>query len=117
MKAHHIFFTALSVLTVTVSAPADEVSIEQQGQRAVIRIGDDVLGVYQFGHDLPKPFMLPLTAPGGLEMLTQAVAQGPANEFDLSDDVFVVTNQAELKVFNKTRCKANFGDVLTVGDV
>lgn len=69
LLATTIAFTSLATAT-----SAAEVTLKKNPQSVKATIGDDVFAVFQFDEDRKKPFVLPVTAPGGFELLKAAKA-------------------------------------------
>lgn len=76
---------------------SSEVTITRQTSTAVIRIGEEVAGAYRFGKDLPKPYLIAVSAPGAMELLLAELDQPPADEFAAGNKVFVAVEQAALR--------------------
>ena len=92
-------------------------ALSGDGQTVKVTIGDDVFAVYNVGEQWRKPFFLPVTAPGGLQVLKNELGQEPASEHAPGDTVLVVEQQADLKVLDKIVGHASRGETLTVSDV
>ena len=58
-------------LTYGPAAPAADgkVTLTPKGETIDITIDGELFGTYHFGRNLPKPFLLPAKAPGGLGKL------------------------------------------------
>ena len=67
LLATTIAFTSLAATTF-----AAEVTLKKNPQSVKATIGDDVFAVFQFDEKRNKPFVLPVTAPGGFELLKAA---------------------------------------------
>ncbi|QDU35751.1 hypothetical protein Mal4_00330 [Maioricimonas rarisocia] len=115
---HVRLFCLLALLAIS-SRPAlaGEVVLEKSDERLKILIDDEVFGVYQFGDEWKKPFMLPVTAPGGIELLKKELDEQPADEFAPGNRVIVVQEDAELRVFDDGTGHVAYGEELTVEDV
>jgi hypothetical protein len=105
------------------SVVADEVTITKGEAAAVIRIGDEVLGTYRFGEDLPKPYLIAVSAPGSLELLRSEIDDEPVEEHAPGNKVFVAAESAELKADpkandgGKSAGQAKLGEILNVVQV
>src|SRR5690606_38715597 len=64
-----------------------------------------------------KPFFSPVTAPDGLQILTEELGTTPQQEYAPGDTVQVVPGGAQLRVFDEVRGRVEAGEELTVGDV
>ncbi len=95
---------------------AEDVTLEQNERSIKILAGDEVLGVYNFGAEWKKPFLLPLSAAGGVDLLTSGLHEEPADEFAPGNKVYVAQENAELRVFNKVVGHAELGQVIEVRD-
>ena len=102
-------------LTAAHSAVAEDVVLSSGEKSIKASIGDDVFAVYQFSKDRKKPFLLPVTGPGGLAALK--AASGDAPEGTAGRRVIVCSESAPLKVFSQTTGTAALGDVLEVKNV
>lgn len=65
--------TSVALLFTSVSYSA-EVTLKKNPNSVKVTIGDDVFAVFQFDKNRRKPFVLPVTAPGGFELLEAAKA-------------------------------------------
>ena len=64
-------FAMLSMATVVATTTADaaeKVAIQQDGKTLSITIDDSPFATYNFGEDLPKPFLLPVKSAAGVEI-------------------------------------------------
>jgi hypothetical protein len=103
-------------LLVAPALRADDVTLERNEHTVKILAGDEVLGVYNFGDEWKKPFLLPLSAPGGMELLTSGLDEEPADEFAPGNKVYVAQENAEIRVFKEVVDHAQLGQILEVAD-
>ena len=64
-------FATLAMATVVATTTADaaeKVAIQQDGKTLSITIDDHPFATYNFGEDLPKPFLLPVKSAAGVEI-------------------------------------------------
>lgn len=110
-----ILFAALLLTRLAAAADA-EVTITKGESTAVIRIGDEVAGTYCFGADLPKPYLIAVSAPGAIDLLVQGLGTPPADEFAAGNKVFVAVERAELRPAPGAAASghAEFGEILEV---
>lgn len=108
--------TCLCLASLTVSAAtAAELTITKGPTMAVIRLGDEIVGTYRFGKDLPKPYLIALSAPGAIELLTSELDQKPEDEFAPGNKVFVAVEEAGLKTQDGTPAVSlPFGKIVEV---
>lgn len=106
----------LLLLLAALPLRAEEVQLTQNPSTLKITIGDEVFGVYQFGDHWKKPFMLPVSGPGGLELLREGLQNEPADEFAPGNKVIVAQEDAELRVLDEANGTAEFGEVIEVTD-
>ena len=112
-----ILTAALGVTLLVANAiRADDVTLEQNERSIKILAGDEVLGVYNFGEEWKKPFLLPLSAAGGMELLTSGLQEEPADEFAPGNKVYVAQENAELRVFQEVVGHAELGQVIEVAE-
>ncbi len=109
--------TFVTLLLVTAPLPAAEVTLTKQSESVKISVGDEVLAVYNFGPQWKKPFLLPVSAPGGIDLLKAGLNDAPEDEHAPGNKVYVAQEQAELKVFDNVTGHAKLGEVLTVKDI
>ncbi len=95
---------------------AAELSITQGNSTAVIRVGEEVVGTYRFGDDLPKPYLIAVSAPGALDILVSELDQPPADEHAPGNKVFVAVESAELRDGAKGSAtgKLSFGEIVNI---
>ena len=107
---------ALTCLLLTSLGEAAEMSITLDDSTAVIRIGDEVVGTYRHGNDLPKPYLIAVSAPGALDLLTSELDQAPTDEFAPGNKVFVAVESSTLvsDAAGQNGEPAAFGDILDV---
>jgi Family of unknown function (DUF6807) len=101
-------------LLVAGSLRAEDVTLRKNERTIKILDGNEVLGVYNFGDEWRKPFLLPLTAPGGMELLVSGLHEEPADEYAPDNKVYVAQENAELKVFNTVVGHVELGKVIKV---
>jgi hypothetical protein len=109
---------AAALLLTTSLASAADVTITKGPSTAVIRIGDEIAGTYRFGKDLPKPYLIAVSAPGAIDLLVKELGQAPADEFAPGNRVFVAVEDAALRT-TKTAADtpvAKFGEILNVSE-
>lgn len=111
--------TLLALFTAPTPAPAlaADVTLTKNAESVKITLGDEVLAVYNFGPQWKKPFMLPVAAPGGLDLLEAERTEQPADEFAPGNKVYVTQENAELKVFDNVTGHAKLGEILEVRDI
>lgn len=104
------------VLTCTTScALAAEVTLEKNPQSVKATIGDDVFAVFQFSKDRRKPFVLPVTAPGGFEILSKAM---PSDEPGAAGRKVVIADETpQFKKRSGAAPDFQIGDVVEVGKI
>ncbi len=73
-----------------------EVTVTKGKTTAVIRIDGEVAGVYRFGKDHKKPYLIAVSAPGSLEILKQETGEEPEAEHSPSSNVFVAVESAAI---------------------
>ncbi len=98
-------------------AHAGEVELTKMGDSVKVTIDDEFFSVYVVDAKWKKPFFMPVTAPGGIDVLKTELGTTPAEEHAPGDTVVVVQGGATLKVLDETRGSVPAGEVLTVGDV
>ena len=108
--------SALSLVLCALPLHAGEVLLTKNPSTIKITIDDEVFGVYQFGEQWKKPFMLPVSGPGGLDLLTDGLQEEPADEFAPGSRVFVAQENAELRVLDAANGAVEFGEILEVTD-
>ncbi|MCA9025743.1 MAG: PmoA family protein [Planctomycetaceae bacterium] len=96
---------------------AGEVELTKMGDSVKVTIDDELFSVYVVDAKWKKPFFMPVTAPGGIQVLKAELGMTPADEHAPGDTVVVVTGGATLKVLDEVRGSVPAGEVLTVGDV
>lgn len=74
--------TVLAIGLRTNDVTAQEVTLKKNPHSVKATIGDDVFAVFQFDENRKKPFILPVTAPGGFDILQQAEATNPPGASD-----------------------------------
>jgi hypothetical protein len=109
--------TLAAVLFLAATLPAAEVTLTKQSESVKISVGDEVLAVYNFGPQWKKPFLLPVSAPGGMDLLESGLKDPPEDEHAPGNRVYVAQEEAELKVFDNVTGRAKLGEVLTVKDI
>jgi hypothetical protein len=96
---------------------AGEVELIEMGESVKIVIDDEVFSVYVVDSKWKKPFFLPVTAAGGIELLKAGLGSPPEDEFAPGDTVRVVQENAALRVLDDVRGHVAAGTELTAGDV
>ncbi len=96
---------------------AGEVTLTNMGDSVKVTINDELFSVYVVDAKWKKPFFMPVTAPGGIELLKDELGTPPAEEHAPGDTVVVAQQGATLKVLDESRGTIPAGEVLTVGDV
>ncbi len=107
-----ILFAFLTPLLLATSLYSAEVTLEQSPESVKATIGDDVFLVFQFDKNRRKPFALPVTGPGGFELLKSAKAS--EEEGAAGRKVIIADESPKLK-----GGKADFkiGDEVEVGKI
>lgn len=91
------------------------VTLVQENSSVKVLIGEDVFTVYYHGTDRRKPFFLPVTGPGGFELLKQAVATERPD--GLGRKVVVASQAVTLEGTTGAPATVRFGDVLEIGKI
>lgn len=101
-----------AALLFTTSLSAHEVTLKKNKESIKASIGDDVFMVFRFDKDRRKPFALPVTGPGGFELL--AAAENSDEPGVAGRKVIIADESPRLK-----GGKASFkvGDVATAGKI
>lgn len=112
----NLVMTCLCLLGLSAStAIAAELSISKGETAAVIRAGDEILGTYRFGKDLPKPYLIAVSVPGAIDLLVSEIDQEPADEFAPGNKVFVAVELAGLTTLDGTPAESlGFGVIVSV---
>lgn len=76
---------------------AAEVSVTKGAATVVLRSGDEILGTYRFGADLPKPYLIAVSAPGAIELLLSELGEPVTDELAPGNKVFVAVEEAALR--------------------
>ncbi|WP_437203460.1 DUF6807 family protein [Planctomicrobium sp. SH664] len=96
-------------------ATAEPVNLIPADHSLKVMIGDDVFTVYRYAEEQPKPFFLPVTGPGGYELLKQAVADAASDPW--ARQVIVATNSGSLVSADGQRRPVAYPEVLTIARV
>ncbi len=91
------------------------VRLEKEASGIKVLVGDDVFTVFRFEKERRKPYLYPVSAAGGYELLKKAVADEPADAE--ARQVVVVSDSATLKTESGETEKIPFGTVLTAEKV
>ncbi|AMV17737.1 hypothetical protein VT03_07575 [Planctomyces sp. SH-PL14] len=108
----------LAVAAAPVAQAAEKTVRLTKGQETVkVTIGDEVFTVLNYQPKWKKPFFLPVTAEGGLQILKDEIGQ-PADEPGApGNKVLVVSEGAEVRDGGKVVGKLAYWEVLTVDEV
>jgi hypothetical protein len=101
---------ALVLFASVVVADDPKVTLVPEKESVKVLIGDDVFTVLKYGKERRKPFFLPVTGPGGWELLKAAVAEGQPGS--LSRKVVIASETAPL-----TGTQSNDEKMLRYGDI
>lgn len=81
-------------LTLSAVAVADaEVKLEKQGTTVEITIDDEAFSVFNFGEDLPKPFMSPVRGPGGTVLTREIFTDRTKGDHPHHKGIWVAVDQ------------------------
>jgi hypothetical protein len=94
---------------IPLAAFGDEVVLTKGEKTVKATIGDEPFLAFQFNVGRKKPFFLPIAAPGGVELLKAAIAQGGDSR------VFVVQENAE--VHDAESKPLAFGEIVEISKV
>ena len=94
-------------------ACAAEVTLVENQHSVKALIGDDVFAVFQFDDNRKKPFVLPVTAPGGFELLKNAK---PSDQAGVAGRQVVIA-QENPHLRGKKRSSLSVGDVVAAGKI
>ena len=108
-----ILFT-LFIASAWLAAPlnAGEVTLKKNPQSVKATIGDDVFVVFQFDKNRKKPFVLPVTGPGGFDLLEAAEASDEPGA--AGRRVMVADETPRLK---EATHEFKIGDTVKVGEI
>jgi len=112
------FLTCLLALILVpgiVQAESPKVTLVPESDSVKVMIGKDVFTVFHYGKDRKKPFFLPVTGPGGFELLQAAVQNEKPGE--LGRKVVVASESVTLKKDNGTGATVHWGDLLDIAQV
>jgi len=96
---------------------ADDVQLTQNEHTVKITIGSAVFAVYNLGEGYKKPFMFPIAAPGGIDLLQSELQTPPEDEYAPGNKVFVAEEHAQLKVGCDRAATAELGEILEVSQI
>jgi len=96
-------------------AATPTVTLIQETASVKVMIGDDVFAVYHYGHDRKKPFFLPISGPGGFELLKQAVATEKPGQ--IGRKVVVASESVTLKGENGPGSTVKQGEILEISEI
>ncbi len=108
---------AMVCLMGTAIVNAGEVELTRMGDSVKVTINDELFSVYVVDAKWKKPFFMPVTAPGGIDVLKAELGTTPAEAHAPGDTVIVAQQGATLRVLDESRGNLQAGEVLTVGDV
>jgi len=91
------------------------VTLEQSPASVKVLIGEDVFTVFHYGADRRKPFFLPVTGPGGFELLQKGVAEEKAGS--IGRKVVVASESVVLKTPTGNGATVQYGDILEIGSL
>lgn len=107
-----VFSLSLSLFSPLQSA---EVTLKGNPQSVKASIGEDVFLVFQFDQNRKKPFALPVTGPGGFELLSKAEASDAPGV--AGRQVVLADESPRLKPANAPTDGWGIGTLLTVGKI
>lgn len=91
------------------------VTLEENPHSIKATIGEDVFAVFRFDKDRKKPFALPVTAPGGFEVLRAAE---PSDEPGVAGRKIVIADETpQVKSEDGSKVELHVGDVVEVGEI
>lgn len=106
---------ALLFCSSVVKADASVVTLVQEKSSVKVMIGEDVFTVFHYGKDRQKPFFLPVTGPGGYELLQAAVVNEQPGS--VGRKVVVASESVTLKKGNAPGRTVRWGDLLEIDKV
>lgn len=107
---------ALVLFSSVVIADDAKVTLVPEKESVKVLIGDDVFTVLKYGKERRKPFFLPVTGPGGWELLKEAVAKGEPGS--LSRKVVIASESAPLSHAPADGAKAlKYGDIVEITEI
>lgn len=96
---------------------AGEVTLTRGENVIVVRIDGEVSCALTVDPHWNKPYIQPVAVAGSWDILAENIANPPADEFAAGSQVFVVTENAEIRAFDAVQNRANYGEVLTASEV
>ena len=112
-----ILAAALTVWSFAAYSIAADVTLTKGERTVKATIGDEAFFAYQFDVGRKKPFMLPLAAPGGPELLAAELHKPEAERSPIGTSVYVVQEDAEVLDGGSVKDHVQFGEILTATEV
>ncbi|WP_437187181.1 PmoA family protein [Planctomicrobium sp. SH668] len=115
MRVFFLVFAVLGFSLCSISQGDERISYEQGDQSVKILIGEDVFTVFHYGTDRRKPFFLPVTGPGGFDLLRKELEEAEAGS--ISRKVVVVSERVALKDAAGRPAELKFGEIVEVSQI